>query len=724
MKKPELLVPAGNMEALNQAIHNGADAIYIGGKNFGARKYANNFTNDEIKEATKICHLYDVKLYITMNTLIKNEEVDDFIDQVEYLYKIGVDAIIMQDFGMICLVREKFPKLEIHASTQANNSSIDTINLFHEIGVKRIVLSRELTKDEISKINTNIEKEVFIHGALCISYSGCCLMSSMIGTRSGNRGECAGSCRLPYSLEHNGTITSSHKYLLSTKELNTSRKLDEIISLGIDSLKIEGRMKSPQYVGMITKFYRNIIDKNEKFNIDKQEEKLKTIFNRGFTQGHIFNIKNDDIINNQSPNHIGLKIGKVLEVTPKKIKIKLEKKLNQLDGIRFLESGKGLIVNYLYDKNLKLTSTCDDVCYIDNKINLQSLDTVSKTQDNKLIKELNSYEKKKINISMKVFAKIEQDLTIIIDDKKNRVIVKSNKVQKAKTQPIDKEKIKYQLMKLGDTPFKCNDIKLICDDNIFISIKELNELRRNAIEQLIKKRTQNKNKLIIKEPIFSEIKNIKSNNLKCANVYNEQQLLMCKKLGFDEIYVPSKLYSKYKNDKKVYNTVPRCNFNISNKLDEKSLVNDYLNPNNKELIADYGMNIYNIYTAYYLYKLGFKKLTLSCELSQINYEEFINEFYNKFKTWPNIDIICYGKVENMLIKNNILNINKDDFSYNLIDIKRRKFPVYFDGINTHIMNYENKKICIDKKLKNKVNIRFLFYNESIEEIKNIVKEYF
>lgn len=724
MKKPELLVPAGNMEALNQAIHNGADAIYIGGKNFGARKYANNFTNDEIKEATKICHLYDVKLYITMNTLIKNEEVDDFIDQVEYLYKIGVDAIIMQDFGMICLVREKFPNLEIHASTQANNSSIDTINLFHEIGVKRIVLSRELTKDEISKINTNIEKEVFIHGALCISYSGCCLMSSMIGTRSGNRGECAGSCRLPYSLEHNGTITSSHKYLLSTKELNTSRKLDEIISLGIDSLKIEGRMKSPQYVGMITKFYRNIIDKNEKFNIDKQEEKLKTIFNRGFTQGHIFNIKNDDIINNQSPNHIGLKIGKVLEVTPKKIKIKLEKKLNQLDGIRFLESGKGLIVNYLYDKNLKLTSTCDDVCYIDNKINLQSLDTVSKTQDNKLIKELNSYEKKKINISMKVFAKIEQDLTIIIDDKKNKVIVKSNKVQKAKTQPIDKEKIKYQLMKLGDTPFKCNDIKLICDDNIFISIKELNELRRNAIEQLIKKRTQNKNNLIIKEPIFSEIKNIKSNNLKCANVYNEQQLLMCKKLGFDEIYVPSKLYSKYKNDKKVYNTVPRCNFNISNKLDEKSLVNDYLNPNNKELIADYGMNIYNIYTAYYLYKLGFKKLTLSCELSQINYEEFINEFYNKFKTWPNIDIICYGRVENMLIKNNILNINKDDFSYNLIDIKKRKFPVYFDGINTHIMNYENKKISIDKKLKNKVNIRFLFYNESIEEIKNIVKEYF
>lgn len=724
MKKPELLVPAGNMEALNQAIHNGADAIYIGGKNFGARKYANNFTNDEIKEATKICHLYDVKLYITMNTLIKNEEVDDFIDQVEYLYKIGVDAIIMQDFGMICLVREKFPNLEIHASTQANNSSIDTINLFHEIGVKRIVLSRELTKDEISKINTNIEKEVFIHGALCISYSGCCLMSSMIGTRSGNRGECAGSCRLPYSLEHNGTITSSHKYLLSTKELNTSRKLDEIISLGIDSLKIEGRMKSPQYVGMITKFYRNIIDKNEKFNIDKQEEKLKTIFNRGFTQGHIFNIKNDDIINNQSPNHIGLKIGKVLEVTPKKIKIKLEKKLNQLDGIRFLESGKGLIVNYLYDKNLKLTSTCDDVCYIDNKINLQSLDTVSKTQDNKLIKELNSYEKKKINISMKVFAKIEQDLTIIIDDKKNKVIVKSNKVQKAKTQPIDKEKIKYQLMKLGDTPFKCNDIKLICDDNIFISIKELNELRRNAIEQLIKKRTQNKNNLIIKEPIFSEIKNIKSNNLKCANVYNEQQLLMCKKLGFDEIYVPSKLYSKYKNDKKVYNTVPRCNFNISNKLDEKSLVNDYLNPNNKELIADYGMNIYNIYTAYYLYKLGFKKLTLSCELSQINYEEFINEFYSKFKTWPNIDIICYGRVENMLIKNNILNINKDDFSYNLIDIKKRKFPVYFDGINTHIMNYENKKISIDKKLKNKVNIRFLFYNESIEEIKNIVKEYF
>ena len=257
MKKPELLIPAGDMDSLLQAIHNGADAIYIGGKNYGARKFAHNFSNEEIKQALDLCHLYDVKLYVTMNTLIKDNEVEDFLNQVEYLHKLGIDAIIMQDFGMICLVREKYPNLEIHASTQANNSSVDTVRLFHKLGVKRVVLSRELSKEEIEKIDVPIEKEAFVHGALCISYSGCCLMSSMIGTRSGNRGECAGSCRLPYSLEYKNRIISSNKYLLSTKELNTSRKIKELIDSGIDSFKIEGRMKSSEYVGLITRYYRN-----------------------------------------------------------------------------------------------------------------------------------------------------------------------------------------------------------------------------------------------------------------------------------------------------------------------------------------------------------------------------------------------------------------------------------------------------------------------------------
>ena len=219
--KKELLAPAGNFECLRQAVYNGCDAVYLACKNFGARKFANNFTNEEILDALKFCHLYGVRVYVTMNTLVKDSEVESFLDQVRFLHKNGVDALLVQDFGMICLLREKFPNLEIHASTQANTSSYETCAFYKKIGVKRVVFSRELSIDEIDSIDVNIEKEAFIHGALCISYSGCCLMSSMLGGRSGNRGECAGCCRMKYSLFDDEKRVKSNKYLLSTKELNT-----------------------------------------------------------------------------------------------------------------------------------------------------------------------------------------------------------------------------------------------------------------------------------------------------------------------------------------------------------------------------------------------------------------------------------------------------------------------------------------------------------------------
>lgn len=725
MKKPELLIPAGDMDSLLQAIHNGADAIYIGGKNYGARKFAHNFSNEEIKQALDLCHLYDVKLYVTMNTLIKDNEVEDFLNQVEYLHRLGIDAIIMQDFGMICLVREKYPNLEIHASTQANNSSVDTVRLFHKLGVKRVVLSRELSKEEIEKIDVPIEKEAFVHGALCISYSGCCLMSSMIGTRSGNRGECAGSCRLPYSLEYKNRIISSNKYLLSTKELNTSKKIKELIDSGIDSFKIEGRMKSSEYVGLITRYYRNLIDDNKEFNIEQEENKLRTVFNRGFTEGHMFNAKPSEFMNNSNPNHIGLEIGKVIEITPKKIKIKLNKELNQLDGIRFIESGKGLIINYLYDKNDNLVSSSNNICYIDNKIDLKSYDTVSKTSDVKLTKEINSYKEKKIPISIKLIAKVNENLTLEMSDTKNNILVKSDKVERATTSPTNLEKIKYQLEKLGGSPFKCVDIEIIKDENIFIPIKELNELRRLAVEKLIEKRIQNTKDIVIKTLEFSPLVDFYATNYKCASVNNLDQLLTCKNLGFDIIYTQDSLYEKVKEDKKIYKIIKRCPFDLRALVTNKSLINDYyLFDKDKEIIGDYGLNVYNIYTAYYLYKLGLKRLTLSYELTEQEQEKFFTNFYNKFNIWPNIEIICYGRIENMIIKDNILSLNKDDYDYNLIDVRKRKFPVYFDGSNTHILNYQSKTIEIPLTIKDKLNIRFCFYDEKKEDIEKIVNEYF
>ena len=285
----ELLSPAGNMECLKAAVNNGADAIYLGGKTFGARAYAGNFSNEELKEAVNYAHLYGVKIYITVNTIIYNTEVDELIKYIEYLYKIGVDALIMQDIGMISLVRKVFPNMEVHASTQCHNHNNEGIKLLKELGVTRIVLDREMSLEEIENIDVDIEKEVFIHGALCNCYSGCCLFSFMNGGRSGNRGECTQVCRLPFKLIKNGEyVNNESKYLLSTKELNTINNFNKLLDSDIISFKIEGRMKSPSYVGYVTRIYRKLIDSYSNRISSEEEDNLKILFNREFTNGYLF----------------------------------------------------------------------------------------------------------------------------------------------------------------------------------------------------------------------------------------------------------------------------------------------------------------------------------------------------------------------------------------------------------------------------------------------------
>ncbi len=721
MGKKELLAPVGSMECLKQAIHNGADAVYLGCKNFGARKFATNFTNDEIIEAIKFCHLYGVKIYATMNTLIKDSEVNAFLEQVEFLHQNGIDAIIVQDFGMICLIREKYPNLEIHASTQANTSAKETARLFYDLGVKRVVFSREMSLEEIEAIDVPIEKEVFVHGALCICYSGCCLMSSMIGTRSGNRGECAGSCRLPYSLEYAGKKITESKYLLSTKELNTSHQFKRLLDSSIFSFKIEGRMKSPEYVGFITKFYRNLID-NVPINIEKYNNELKTIFNREFTSGHLFNCKPEELMNTKTPNHIGLEIGRVVEVTKDKIKIKLTHPLNQQDGIRFLKSAKGFIVNYIYDEKGKMISLATDICYVDNKVNLTMNDIVCKTQDYKLMTSLKNYLPKKIPIVVKAQCFVNCPLEIEVFDGENKIIVTGNKVSESINAPLSKERIVTQLTKLGETPFTCQDIGISMDNNIFISIKGLNDLRREAVSKLIEKRENKKKEVIIKEVSFSSPKQEKILPLS-ASVYREDQLLACKEIGIQRIYVSDeKLYEKYKEDPNVYYKLPRCSRNITANLKDRNITSDYFCFQGKNCLGDYGLNVYNAYTVYYLNKYGLSLTTASVELSETEINDLMKHYISLFNSTPNIEVLIYGRVENMIIKDNILSLKENDYHYNLIDVKLRKFPVYFDTVNTHILNSENKKVNLNT-LNSQVSIRFDFYTENATEIKQIVNQY-
>lgn len=715
--KKELLSPAGDMESLLEAIHNGADAVYLAMKSFGARKFARNFSKEEIIEAIKLCHLYGVRIYVTMNTLVKESEVEDFLEQVKFLHVNGVDAIIMQDFGMISLVRKMYPNLEIHASTQANNSSLDTIKMFYEMGVKRVVVSRELTLEEIKQINFPIEIETFIHGALCICYSGNCLMSSMIGTRSGNRGECAGSCRLKYALKDNDK-TSPYEYLLSTKELNTSTKFSSLLNSNITSFKIEGRMKSAEYVGFITKFYRNIID-NKNINLKEETEKLKVLFNRKFTEGNLF--KTDDLMNTKSPNHIGIEIGKVLEVTNKYIKIKLTKELNQEDGIRFNESNSGMIVNFLYDKNMKLTNSvkANDIAYIDNKVDLKRKDTIYKTIDKKLVDSLKKYDLKKIPVKYKVIAKCGSNLSIKISDEENEIIKEGSPVEKPKTSPITKERIEIQLKKLGNTPFITNDINIEMDNDIFISIGEINEIRRYLTNSLIDIRSNSKKDVIEEKVDFKNIE-VKKESGMVATCYKESQLLKCLSMGFIRIYVKDiNLYEKYKNHKEVYYYVERNTFNISNNLVEKNLVSEYLIPKKDNLIGNYFLNIYNSYSAYYLLEKGFKNICLSVELDTNEQIEIIKALKNKFKIDINPEVLVYGRCENMIIKGNILNITSDKYRYSLLDLRKREFKVYFENNKTYILDSKTQSVNIKSP---SVIKRFDFYDEDDKTIEKIVNE--
>lgn len=493
--KKELLIPIGSEEHLDYAIHNGADAVYLGGKRFGARAYASNFTDESMVNAIKKCHLYNVKVYVTVNTMIYERERKSALEYVDFLSKNHVDAVIVSDIGFIRDIKKQNPSLDIHVSTQTHTSSLAQIKFLKSLGATRVVLDRELSLEEIKKLPNILEYEVFIHGALCVSYSGECLMSALNEVRSGNRGTCAQYCRMKYKLLKNGKyINTAGEYLLSTKELNTSHYMKELMNSNITSFKIEGRMKSKEYVGFITKFYRHLIDEVEKKKDPvikiEEEKKLKTIFNREFTKGYLLGEQN--IMNLKQNNHQGIPIGTVIGITSKKIKIKLSDTLRQEDGIKFLPSDKGMIVNFLYNEKDSLIKEGKkgEIIMLDNKINLTKKDNVHKTIDKLLMEELKRLEEKKIPIQIEITATKERFSITLIDEQQNKVVKESCICETAKNRSTTKEEIISQISRLGSTPFKIKEIKINLEENLFIPVSKINEIRRTAITKLTEKRIE------------------------------------------------------------------------------------------------------------------------------------------------------------------------------------------------------------------------------------------
>ena len=731
MSKKELLCPVGNMEALKQAIYNGADAVYLGGKKFGARKFASNFTDNELIEAINFVHLYDKKIYITVNTIIYNDEIEECLKYLEFLHRNNVDAVIMQDIGMIALTHKVLPNLEIHASTQCHNHNLENIKFMESLGVKRVILARELSLKEIQNFDTNMDLEVFIHGALCICYSGCCLFSSLNGTRSGNRGECVGSCRLPYMLSDGKiNIKTEGNFLISTKELCSAYTLKEILESNIKSLKIEGRMKSPEYVGFVTKFYRNLIDEYEKtgnITINNNDiQKLKKLFNREFTKGYLFEDENKNITNINTSNHIGTKLGDIIEIKNNKLKIKLIDDLNQEDGIRICSNNSGMIVNMLYNEKGLLINKAEknSICYVDNKTNVTEIGPILKTIDKLLIDELANIKPSNIPIKFKVKAYLNKPLIVEVTDYKNVITKEYNVVEKALKTPITKENIKEQLSKTGSTVFEVDSIEIENDENIFISLKYLNEVRRDILNQLEEKIKEKKNDIIVNKN-DTNFKSYKT-NIKTINVLvrTEEQLLACLKYNVNIYTTDYNLYLKYKNNN-VYYRLDRVISKHKEYNDENLIICEtgsikYAKANN--VISDYYLNVINDYTINLLHELGVKKITLSVEMTL---EQINNLNLDKF----NLELIVYGRAELMVMKHCLLNKLLNDGQkpcnickkqYYLKD-NHKLYPIITKNCITHILHYRNiDLIDILSKYSKIDNYRIELFDENKEQVENLI----
>lgn len=667
IKKVELLAPAGDINSLRAAIEAGCDAVYLGGKQFGARAYSNNFTKEDLVEAIKLCHLYGVKVYVTCNTIIYENEVPDFLDYVRFLHQNNVDAILIQDLGMLDLVHKKFPNLEIHSSTQMHIHNLDDVKLMERLGIKRVVLARETSITAIKNIKThsNIDLEIFVHGSLCISYSGECLMSSLIGGRSGNRGMCAGTCRLPYNvLSNHKIINKNEPYPLSTKDLNSLENLEELLNTGITSLKIEGRMKSSDYVYCVVKLYRQAIDSYYKYGKVIINESilhdLKIIFNRGYTKGFLFNTDIHDFINGKRPNHEGVEVGTIMACKKKIATIKLSDTINIGDGIRILgEHEQGLIVNDFYiDNKLRKKASSGDIITIKVheavKPNSKVLLTNSRIIHEN-IEETLKLNPRKVPISLKLTAKLDRPLTLEVSDSKNIIILKDNIVEEASNLPTTKETLIEKLSKVGNTIYKLENITLECDDNIFIPLKNLNELRRNALEQLNEKRLY---KIPFKEEEYSiEVPDFKQTKLKTCLVNSKEQYNQVKNESYDIIYSTLDIPNTIKKYPKVMNDYPD---NLKQALvGEVGVFNKY----HQNIDTDYSLNVVNSYTVAFLHNLGAKKITLSYELNETQIIELISNYHQRYHKHPNLEVIVYDYPEIMISK---FSLNK---YYNNNDLK-------------------------------------------------------
>lgn len=758
IKRPEILSPAGSFEAFLAAINGGCDAVYIGGKKFGARAYASNFTQDEIKGALEIAHLNNVKVYYTANTIFKQNELEDLIKELEFLYKEGIDAIIIQDLGIYNIVKKSGINIPLHSSTQMTIHSLAGAKYIQELGFERVVLSRELSLDEIKNIkdNTNIELECFVHGALCYSYSGQCLFSSIIGGRSGNRGRCAQPCRLPYKLyEGASKLSGKEQYLLSPKDIQTLDIIPDLIRSGISSFKIEGRMKSPEYVGLITNLYKKYIDlyyNSDSYKVNNKDvDSMLKIYNRGgFSTGYYYSNNGKDMMSMGKPNHEGILIGKVSKISKNLITLKLNEKVKQGDCIEISTN----VDNYSF---IAKNNSENNLLQINNNNkNIRMNDNVYKLKDTQLISEIEESIlniEKKVPISGRFEGYVGNKSSLTLKYKTWTIKEVGDIVQEAKTNPLSEDKIINQIKKTGDYPVYFEDLEVNIDNNIFMPISSINNIRRNAIEKLIKiiidNYKRNEISLALQEIKINNDKNNTENKLSVL-IRKKTQFEIIKKYNIDRIYIEMLEFTTqdiyyiinyYKDlNTEIYIALPKITRDINNNIIEEYLIklsnldiNGFLVRTidqyslikniSKDICLDYSLNVINNYTINF-WNDKVTNITLSIELNNKEIRNLNN---------ANTETIIYGHIPLMTsaqcVYNNTTskcNKGKKAEEYLLEDRKGISFIVSTDCKMCNNIIYNSHPLILMDKFKelNDFGVkrcRLEFLNESEDEIKFLME---
>lgn len=716
----ELLAPAGSMEALKAAISNGCDAIYLGMQKFGARAYSSNFDLDTLREAVSYAHLRDVKIYVTMNTIIFESEIEEMKAQMHHLNEIGVDGVIVQDLAAFNYMVDNFLDMEVHCSTQMGIDDLEGTLLLKDMGAKRVVLSREVEIDRVKDIRSKakVPLEIFVHGALCVSYSGNCLMSGLIGYRSGNRGRCVGSCRKPFELIDRQTKKVYGKsYILSMKDLNTIDHIDDL--RGIDSLKIEGRMKEPAYVANVVSKYRKALDHKVG---PKDKDDLSKTFNRTFTKGYLFNEDKKDVTNIIRPNNFGFEVGRINRQFKDKYEIVLKHPLNQNDIIRISHNNEdiNLSVAKLYDQSGHLVNKAEDTCYIKIKEKVSKGDRVYITKDNNFYKEINETlegEFKRFDLNVKVYAYPNANLVIDAEGFGLNYLYESDEVlSEAINKPTDKDQVVKQLKKLNDTVFKLNHVDFD-ECNAFIPAKLLNTARREIVQGLydLKLKRQKKRTKAVKEDtriIFE-----KRPAYLTASVTTKEQYDLCKSLGIDEVY---------------YDNTIRRNQNKFTPKEGPLLIGGYGGiyhyRESNDFITDYSMNVVNSDACKELYKLGAKRVTLSYELNKKQITDIVETYHEKNDGYPALEMIVYGRA--LMLYTKYCPLERMDqcgacksTNYELKD-DQGSFPVItHDDCSTTILNGKILNLLDElHNIKGVEAFRLNFTIESEEEVRKIIMQ--